>query len=467
MMADEMDKSGRGERSSAPARQRRLKLWHIGVALLCLTVAGVLSMRHYWRAQFQRRIEAIRAAGFPATRKELDAWYRWPLSGQNAAYWITGAAPLHHKPRQKYWRLLEQIVDRSGARPDPNQPIPEDIGDLLETYIRENAKALEMLHGAASVVECRYPLDLSQDSSIVMPHIADVREGCLLLCSEAILCAEDGDPNGATRAIEAALRVACSLDQEPIMVSHLVHMEGVSWAAAALEWALNAAAFPEEQLARLNRVFSGIHANDGLVRAVVGHRCLLLGSFEKPQILSGQQHFPKPPPAALLEAYAAVGLAAQEGTIFLDDMEEWLRIAQLPAFQRPAAIRAQEAHYERSRKGVLRGLLDPRSMPAMMGYDLKHVAQFEVAKTLLAVERYRLAHAKLPETLDQLVPDYLAAVPADPFDGAPLRYRRLNRGFVVYSVGEDGKDDGGKKPPSAAGRESEASVRDITFIVER
>jgi hypothetical protein len=222
--------------NSVPRTQRhRPKLWHIGVGLLCLAVAGLLMMRWYWRAQFQRRIEAIRAAGFPVTAKELDAWYPWPPSGQNAASWITGAAALHQKLRQEYSRRLEQVFNRSGARPDPNQPILEDLGDMLERYIRENAKALEMLHGAASVPECRYPIDLSQGMFIAMPHIANVREGCLLLCAEAVVCAEEGDPNGATRAVEAALHVACSLDREPIMLSHGVQMSTVGWAVAALE----------------------------------------------------------------------------------------------------------------------------------------------------------------------------------------------------------------------------------------
>jgi hypothetical protein len=34
-------------------------------------------------------------------------------------------------------------------------------------------------------------------------------------------------------------------------------------------------------------------------------------------------------------------------------------------------------------------------------------------------------------------------VPTDPFDGRPLRYRRLADGVVVYSVGDDRADDGG------------------------
>ena len=42
------------------------------------------------------------------------------------------------------------------------------------------------------------------------------------------------------------------------------------------------------------------------------------------------------------------------------------------------------------------------------------------------------------------MPEFLAAVPLDPVDGQPLRYRRDADGtFTLYSVGENGVDDGG------------------------
>jgi hypothetical protein len=47
------------------------------------------------------------------------------------------------------------------------------------------------------------------------------------------------------------------------------------------------------------------------------------------------------------------------------------------------------------------------------------------------------------------VPDFLAAPPRDLMDGQPLRYRLNSDGsFVLYSVGEDGQDEGGD--PSTA-----------------
>ena len=56
----------------------------------------------------------------------------------------------------------------------------------------------------------------------------------------------------------------------------------------------------------------------------------------------------------------------------------------------------------------------------------------------------RAKHGKHPEKLSELVPEFLPAVPPDPYDGRPLRPRRGEGGLVLYSVGRDRKDDGGR-----------------------
>ena len=66
-----------------------------------------------------------------------------------------------------------------------------------------------------------------------------------------------------------------------------------------------------------------------------------------------------------------------------------------------------------------------------------------LARIVLEVERYRLDHGDWPANLSALVPALLPAVPADPCDGQPLRYRRLGDGVAVYSIGPDGSDNGG------------------------
>jgi hypothetical protein len=64
---------------------------------------------------------------------------------------------------------------------------------------------------------------------------------------------------------------------------------------------------------------------------------------------------------------------------------------------------------------------------------------------LLALRGFRVEKGRYPETLQELVPGWLQRVPADPFAaGAPLRYHRRGSRFVLYSVGPDGVDDGGR-----------------------
>ena len=67
-----------------------------------------------------------------------------------------------------------------------------------------------------------------------------------------------------------------------------------------------------------------------------------------------------------------------------------------------------------------------------------------LCRVAIALRRYQSAQGSHPDSLQQLVPEFLSAVPLDPFDGQPLRYRRnKNESFTLYSVGENGRDDGG------------------------
>lgn len=71
-------------------------------------------------------------------------------------------------------------------------------------------------------------------------------------------------------------------------------------------------------------------------------------------------------------------------------------------------------------------------------------AQRRALATKLAIIAYREDNGALPAGLTALVPEYLSAVPEDPFAQAPLSYRQTSDGFVVYSVGPDIIDDGGQ-----------------------
>jgi hypothetical protein len=83
-----------------------------------------------------------------------------------------------------------------------------------------------------------------------------------------------------------------------------------------------------------------------------------------------------------------------------------------------------------------------------IGNFLKKIAagqsSVDLARTAIALERYRLAHGGYPESLDALAPQFIEKVPHDVIGGQPLKYQRTSDGqFVLYSVGWNERDDGG------------------------
>ena len=64
--------------------------------------------------------------------------------------------------------------------------------------------------------------------------------------------------------------------------------------------------------------------------------------------------------------------------------------------------------------------------------------------TIVAPLRYKAEHGQFPQTLDRLVPEYLKAVPQDPFGPGPLTYKRQDDDFLLYSWGLNFQDHGGQ-----------------------
>jgi hypothetical protein len=84
------------------------------------------------------------------------------------------------------------------------------------------------------------------------------------------------------------------------------------------------------------------------------------------------------------------------------------------------------------------------SLSRVLDKIMKAEAAKQVTITAIALKRYQLKHGNYPPDLRSLVPEFIPSIPRDPVDGQPLRYRRnADETFLLYSAGENGKDDGG------------------------
>ncbi len=71
----------------------------------------------------------------------------------------------------------------------------------------------------------------------------------------------------------------------------------------------------------------------------------------------------------------------------------------------------------------------------------------QMALTAIALKRYQIQHSCLPVNLSALTPEFLAIPTYDPLAGRPLQYvLRQDGTYLLYSVGQNGIDDGGETP---------------------
>ena len=71
------------------------------------------------------------------------------------------------------------------------------------------------------------------------------------------------------------------------------------------------------------------------------------------------------------------------------------------------------------------------------------IAQAALAEVGIYLYQFYNVHGKYPATIQDLIPEFAPSLPEDPFSGGSFFYKPSERGYLLYSVGRDGEDDGG------------------------
>jgi hypothetical protein len=335
-----------------------------------------------------------------------------------------------------------------------------------------------LLHTAAAKSQCRYPVDLNQGPAAELPHLAKIKACAQLLGQEAAAQAGKGRADLAAQSVMDGLRLSRSLEQEPVLISQLVRIASEAIALSSLEGALSLRPLTEQQLGQLQTALREEERTleTLLPRVFAAQRCDAIHFFQmSPQDyakLSAEMGTNCPLGGSVeFERYRRGAAFNADFNLCLDYYSNWLAVASapFPACLDAAGQWAPEAAAHISEAKDLGYRISAMMLPELnktMERTADCLALQRAAQAALAVERYRVGgKSSLPDSLVQLVPKYLPAVPADPYDGKPLRYKKLSpKGYVVYSLGRNRQDDGGT--PRPAGGQADGPY-DVTFAVRR
>jgi len=450
---------------TAKRHQRIGIAWLLSSLLTFITVYA--GYRLYLAHKIKVKIGQIRQTGFPVTTAELNQWYAAVPPEENAALILTNAFAHLVKVNTNTPNL--PIIGR-GKLPRRNEPLSPEMEQAIADYVATNQVALELLEKGLALKSCRYPVDLTPGWDALLPHLVVLKNSAQLLALKTLSEIENGETAQAAESLQTMLTLADTVAKEPLLISHLVWMRCYHMSYPCLERIL-CMPLPEDSLQRLSSMYQTMDTFEDLQRAFVAERCVAFGSFAG----SIQQI------ERLLESDTSdfgvtfglwiirvSGRWELDELYYLNGMDGYLQAIKLDLPERmDAADEVSDQIQEMKRRRyphILSGLFLP-ALGKAINKDAGNIAHLRVAQTALAIEHYRLDNDRqCPETLLKLVPDFLNAVPVDPFDGRPLRYMKAGKGYVVYSVGSDREDDGGKE--KQPGDKSDSRY-DFTFTVNR
>lgn len=262
----------------------------------------------------------------------------------------------------------------------------------------------------------------------------------------------------ALKDVKVCLTLSKLLQHEPLLISQLVRISIIEVSIQPIWEGLARHRWTDEQLQELQKALAEIQPLDDYPFVMRGERAFGNGVME--QYRAG--HLPGNISFGLLGKF--VGKAVlYHNQVALNRLME--------GFGLPTVDVAEHRVFpERCDGNVISSIISKRNPYNTLAWMsvaayLKVPVRFARVQTSVdlvtvatALERYRLAHGEYPESLSPLSPTF-GKLPNDVIGGQPLKYRRTQDGqFILYSIGWDGIDDGGKvaaKPSGATDLQEE------------
>ncbi|MBE0540800.1 MAG: hypothetical protein IH623_05385 [Verrucomicrobia bacterium] len=424
------------------------------------------------RVEIEKRLEVLRGKGEPVTLGELAKLYPDPPLENDAGRLLKATLEALRASDSETNANFFLSDKRFQAR---TEPLPNDLLEAMRVWLEHRQSTL-----------AAFPWDELQGSWIgagfregsgdINTIPSGITELAGVLCVVAVLEAEAGNQSNAVFLVKQALQVGNSL-KNSVPLHCFVRTATRYYVCQALERIINRTSLPETSLKELQ---SSLPSEDlAVVREfMINERSFGVFTAQSLQVQAlTMTSGARSPATRLFKAYQARLWYHDEDLLEFLKWSDQVRAAlNTPASNAIPLLKAMEQERNdpkhlrvssfdafRSRRVSLMRLHEP-NVSEFLGV-LKGFSRTRAAIVAFALERWRLANAgQLPASLSELVPDYLPVVPADPYDDQPLRYRQLPRGYVVYSIGPDFTDDGGKEQSA---KMKEGEPYDITFTIER
>lgn len=426
--------------------------------------------------------------------------------------WETWQPPALEMPDPNAWeiylraaRIESAIHERLAAELPEGAPTtldmseaalePEALTRLVEAY----APVFSALE-AAIAGDAVAPQITSPDGfEMAFPEFAQVRQFARMFAARSIYHLRQEDALSAALDGIAAMHVGADVGTSNSLIGGLVQIACVAIGEARLREAIPHLGADEARIAttalrgtmaELSTFAHALYGEEMLSRLMMREQFpnfarideVVQALREDPDY--ARQILAQEDPAFAELDDAAVRAKVEEKIAEMEALTPEVAWAELDRFYAAQKAEAEKPYWAREpvtppANIMLKALLSPLDAAALK-YAISD-ARLEVDLAAVAAQAYLGEHGVYPPELEALVPDYLPAVPRDPFADAPLlsdfrepvtrahpasqRTPEGARVLVIYSVGPDGDDDGGRDSGQVVEADSDGDIA-ITLSAE-
>jgi len=426
----------------------------VTLVALAAIFAGMILLRivagYVMERSFNAKLAELRERGEPVTLAEMAPP---PVPSER------NAATYYERAFQKLESLGKEDLTNFGQLTAKDGALSAEEVRKAMDLLDHARPAMSMLHKAVECDECRYPIDYQSPGHLLrLPHLQKLRILVRLLKLSSNANLEWRYGGTAAEDCVIALKVAQSAEQDPTPVSLLVESGLMGLVLVQLERVMDRAEPSASQLTRIERLLSSEADRRRFTRVLRGERCTGLS------LINLTLHDPNKllkfliarRPSVVLRALVRVGVFVYKPIIlmdachYLDIMDRFIWLSESPYGVSWDGWRSLNEDIEEIAGGryirhPMLQMLVPSLRQVAAVYD-STVAWKGCSRIAITLRLCRMKSGQYPEGLPKLVPEFLDKLPIDPFSGKDFIYRREGNGFIVYSVGPNRKDDGGKEP---------------------
>jgi len=406
------------------------KLLILVTALIAMYIVanGLMALRV--ESQLNARRAALRAVGQPASIADLASA---PVPDQdNAAAHLAALKPQLDAFSREYSAFYDSELGKSysdaAGGNGPTAAQVAAIRTMLDSYPQLDDGIAQAAACDLYVSKLNFTLGHSQFLQQLLPPVQDFRAVARYAGWRMQVLVEDGKHEEAVRRGIELLRLTRLRDEEPTLVSYLVNLAVRGIAVAPLYDALAAGPISNELHVALDQELALHDDLHRLAEVLQTERAVGLdavGSSVGPARGAAGRFFGWP----MRRHYLG----------YLDYFEQLVSALDSPPHEARQRVQQLNASQERT-FGWMAASMTP-AVQAALEADYRTIATLRALRVFNALRQFAAASGREASDLRELNLPPQAII--DPYSGQPLKLKLTEDGWIVYSVMQNGVDDGG------------------------